>query len=321
MEQIKQWLWDNNLTMIWIWIWTIISILWSHYILTQVIMLIVLFIITVVDWISWMQVAQKYNLFTSKRISDSIVKFTHYFTLITILIMLEFIITRAYWKELENFISIATMSWFKYHLISWATIWAFLLKEGISLTENYEKLWNPIAWILAQKLRIYQCNFMQELMNKLGVWDKKLLPLKNQLSKIQNEYIENVDEPNYKACAKITTNYITNIINDIYSLDVATIKRDINYLLWSTRKTVESQILIQKIPVEIAGRFMRWFDRAFGTMKTWINSIQNEDDYKYQVIWLLIKVLMDWLEDIASRDKYDNIPLDKIYTYNPNKQL
>jgi phage-related holin len=317
MEHIKLWISDNILKLTWFWLWTIISILGSHYVLTQVTMIVLLFIVTIWDWISWMQVAQKYNLYTSKRVWDSFVKFANNFALIVIILIWEFVVTFAYWKELEWFVSIRTMSWFKYHLISWATIWGFLIKEGISLTENYEKLGNPFAWMLAQKLKIFQKTFMEEVMTKLGVWDKKLLPLKMQLMTIQNEYIENVDDPNYRACAKITTNYLVNIINDIYNLDTTIIKRDLNYLLWSTRKTVENQILVQRIPTEVAGRFMRWVDRAFALLKTSLCTL-TEEDYKYKVIWLLIKVLMDWLEDIATREKYNNIPLDQKYRYDTN---
>ena len=321
MEQIKHWLRNNTLTVTGFWIWTIISVLWSHYLLTQVTMIIALFLVTVWDWYSGTQVARKYNLFVSKRAWDSWVKFGNNFMLVCWILMWEFIITFLYWKELEWWISIWTIGWFKYHLISWATIWWFLIKELISLTENYEKLWNVIAWIIAQKLRIFHKTFMDDIIQKIGIWDKKLLPLKLQLNTITKDYIERIEEPSYKACAKITTNFIINMINEVYNMDDLIIKRDLCFLLNSTRKTVESQILNQRLPFEIAWRFMRWYDRAINTFKVSL-SATTDTDYKYQVIWLLIKVMMDWLDGISDREKYDNIPLELKYQYDTdNKNL
>jgi hypothetical protein len=72
-----------------------------------------------------------------------------------------------------------------------------------------------------------------------------------QLNKILTDFIERIADPNYKICAKITTNFIINIINEVYNSDDLVIKRDLNFLLNSTRKTVESQILTQRLPVEI----------------------------------------------------------------------
>jgi hypothetical protein len=82
---------------------------------------------------------------------------------------------------------------------------------------------------------------------------------------------------------------------------------------------VESQILTQRLPVEIDWRFMRWYDRAMTTLKVSLCNV-TDTDYKYQVIWLLIKMIMDWLDDISGREKYDNIPLEQKYQYDTDNQ-
>lgn len=267
------------------------------------------------DFLTWLSVAWKYGCISSNRILDVVVSRLQYTAWIAFIIMFEWFVHENYWEQfLDKFwISIfwtwSTAGWF---------ILFFIWRECVSILENFDKLWIPLTWQLAQWVRVQQKKLLDFAINKLWTRDNKLKPYKQQLFHIQNDLIEKIDDDNYKTMFKITVLYISDIIRKIYNselTDLRHLKQEYFYLFNTYKLTIIKRIKSKWIDNYILHRFMRGFDRATDTLNTWIDSIfvdtkKFDKNIKYDIIGLLITRLMDWLQDISRRNMYDELTLD-----------